>query len=187
MRFPSINSNYPKVQEVLEFYELMDSSINNRFKAAKLNLANGAGIVDPELIGKTWEDIDGYFKVLHDEADKQASMFLIASAEAVIRIDFLNRVRNRLKDKVSLTFRKIEKKRRNQKSRNVRLDDDILDTWANNVLSAKKLVGDFKGALKFRHWLAHGRWWRPKLGQKYDPAGIYKLIVDIFEKLPLSN
>ena len=41
---------------------------------------------------------------------------------------------------------------------------------------------DLKGAFKFRHWLAHGRYWDPNLGRKkYDFQSLYALAEEFFE------
>jgi len=38
-----------------------------------------------------------------------------------------------------------------------------------------KRIGELKGALKLRRWLAHGRYWNPdKMGRKsYDAYSVY--------------
>jgi hypothetical protein len=184
MRFPSVNSNFPKTGDIWKCYESITLSINKRFEAAKLNLAAGLAIAEPELAGLSLSKLSDFFNKLQDEADQQAAMFLIASAEAEMRINFWEKVRKG-KGNISKKFRNIAKEKHKQKSRNIRLDDEILDVWTDNSPSAKKSVGDFKGALRFRHWLAHGRWWQPKLGQKYDPAGIYALIEELFTELSI--
>ena len=38
-----------------------------------------------------------------------------------------------------------------------------------------RLIGDVRGAFKFRHWVAHGRYWVAKLGRKYDFAYVHLL------------
>jgi hypothetical protein len=55
----------------------------------------------------------------------------------------------------------------------VRLDEDILEGWKMHGTAPARLIGQVRGAFRFRHWLAHGRYWLPKLGQKYDFEGVY--------------
>jgi hypothetical protein len=50
-----------------------------------------------------------------------------------------------------------------------------------------KVIGDLKGAFKYRHWLAHGRYWEPKLGQKYDYYSVYILAESIFGSFPFEG
>jgi hypothetical protein len=37
------------------------------------------------------------------------------------------------------------------------------------------IIGELRGAFKFRHWLAHGRYWKPKFGRRYDFNDIYTI------------
>lgn len=109
--------------------------------------------------------------------------FLIAAAEASIRIDFGERVHGRRKDLVSRTFRQICKRR----GLYPRLEDDILDAWASNAPAAKSHVAAFKEALKFRNWLAHGRYWVPKIGRKYEPSGLVQTITGLFSRIGVAG
>jgi hypothetical protein len=67
----------------------------------------------------------------------------------------------------------------------VRLDKHILDVWRDRDGKTKSLIGDFRGALNYRHWLAHGRHWTPKRGQNYDPLGTAKIVIQLFKKIGL--
>ena len=183
----SISSNRIGVDDVWEYYETIRAAIVQFAEMTRQSLAGGADLQDPRLFGMDMAELDAYFESLLDEADKQASLFLIASAEATIRVDFLERVYERRKDHVSRALRDVYKSRCEHNKIKVRLDEDILDIWASEVAQAKTPVGTFKGALRFRHWLAHGRFWVPKLGRKYDPSGIVQLVIDLFEAIGLST
>lgn len=107
----------------------------------------------------------------------------IGSYQAAIRVDFENRVMSRKpKNSVTRAFRRMA----TRTGRQVRLED-ILDVWAREIASAKADVSQLKGALGFRHWLAHGRWWVPKLGHRYDPAGLFLVIESLFTKTGLPQ
>jgi len=45
------------------------------------------------------------------------------------------------------------------------------------------LIGELKGAFRFRHWLAHGRYFQP--GRKYDYRGLYVLAINVLTNFPL--
>jgi hypothetical protein len=49
----------------------------------------------------------------------------------------------------------------------------------------RKLIGDLRGAFNFRHWLAHGRYWEPKLGRNYDFVTVYGLAASVLSSFPL--
>jgi len=105
---------------------------------------------------------------------------LLSSAEATLRVDFVVRVREKLKDNVSRRFHDIFKRRGINK---IRLEEDILDCWRDcgSKIGVKTAVSAFKGALNLRNWLAHGRWWRPKLGQAdgYDPIDVFEICQEL--------
>jgi hypothetical protein len=134
------------------------------------------------------DEVEEFFAARLDETDRQACLFLVASAEATLRVDFLQRVYHRKKDAVSRAFRDIYNRTACDHSRlKVRLDEDILETWAAIVPRAKARIGDLRGSLNYRHWLAHGRYWVPKLGRQYDPTGLLRIITKLFEDIGLAN
>ena len=42
-------------------------------------------------------------------------------------------------------------------------------------------------AFKYRHWLAHGRYWEPKLGRIYDYYSLYDLAYSMEHLLTSLN
>ena len=72
---------------------------------------------------------------LHDELDRQVSFALLASFEAIVRVDFQNRVDRRPKGGPGPAF------------------VDLARKHAERVRRA----GELKETLKIRHWLAHGK------------------------------
>jgi len=49
------------------------------------------------------------------------------------------------------------------------------------------MIGELRGAFKFRHWLAHGSYWPPKLGRRYDFTFVYSLADDVLNAFPLQK
>jgi hypothetical protein len=122
-------------------------------------------------------EIEDFFTRHRNELDFLAMLDLMSAAEAVIRLDYLNRVAKRLKDPISKSFKTINKNlSTTNKADKVSLEEHILDTWAAVAPATKNSVSDFKAALKIRHWLAHGRYWNPRLGrQQYSPGDIFDI------------
>jgi hypothetical protein len=116
------------------------------------------------LVGKTPDEVDRELASRLDESDLRSAFFALTSLEASFRIDFDLRCRRRLKDDLSIYFRQVKRTRKDE----VRLDEDILEGWKRHADAPPALISDVRGALKFRHWIAHGRYWTPKLGRKYD-------------------
>src|SRR5258708_34677092 len=95
---------------------------------------------------------------------------LIATAEAILRLDFNRRTAGRLKDPLARRFR-LARAARGDK---IRLDEDILVN-ISQAFGMKLVVGDFRGVLNLRHWLAHGRDWNPKIGRRYTPDDVFEV------------
>lgn len=114
-------------------------------------------------------------RVKHDatlqEASTASAMTVLASIEASFRVDYLQRNYDRKKDGVSRAFRDLYR----QKHTRASFSSDILQVWKDHSNVAPKLVSEIRGALRYRDWLAHGRYWVPKLGRQYDFETIYDL------------
>jgi hypothetical protein len=117
------------------------------------------------------------------ETDLRSSLDLLTKIEAAFQMDYQFRCRKRLKDDLSRAFRELYKR----DQRYVSLEKDILDAWSSHASGAHQLIGELRSAFKFRHWLAHGRYWTPKLGREYDFQLLYILALTVFENLPLRG
>src|SRR5271165_5480456 len=105
------------------------------------------------------------------EVNLTSSLTVLASVEAAFRIDYLKRCYRKGKDPVSRAFRDIYK----EKQQHASLEDEILEAWINNSSGARSIIGELRGAFRFRHWLAHGRYWIPKFGRRYDFNDVFAL------------
>lgn len=134
-----------------------------------------------KFIGYTKEELDNELNKSLAEEQRLASFSILSSIEAHFKLDFYQRVYMRTKDSVSRVFREIHK----QKGNLISLEDDLLDTWKSQDNEYKTIIQDLKGAFKYRHWLAHGRFWTPKFGRRYDYFGIYDLAIEALNAIPL--
>lgn len=155
--------HYSDVEAALRQHFLHTSTVGVRY----------IGFTDAEL-----------FEVLEqrlEEERRSAILSILAAIEAAFRIDYLQRVYTKRRDNLSRTFRELYR----EKGSRVSLEDEIINAWVRHYDISKGLIGNLRGAFKYRHWLAHGRYWEPKLGQRYDYDGIYLLAVNIFRSFPL--
>jgi hypothetical protein len=53
-------------------------------------------------------------------------------------------------------------------------------------ISGKSVISDLRGALNYRNWLAHGRYWVAKLGRKYDFFSVLTLAINIQKELGIK-
>ena len=102
---------------------------------------------------------------------------LISATEAVLRSDFYTKVYNKDKSEIGRKFRNIEK----NKGIIISLENDIVESWEEIISSRKNDFSSFLSLLNYRHWLAHGRYWKPKLGQRYTPSITYNIAESIFD------
>uniref|UniRef100_Q07QK5 RiboL-PSP-HEPN domain-containing protein n=1 Tax=Rhodopseudomonas palustris (strain BisA53) TaxID=316055 RepID=Q07QK5_RHOP5 len=115
------------------------------------------------------------------ELDMTSSLTILSAIEAVFRIDYLQRCYRKEKDPLSRAFRDLNKRRGSK----VSLEDEILGRWKMHTDGGSELIGDLRGAFKYRHWLAHGRYWNPKFGKKYDFVSLYALASATLTYFPL--
>ncbi len=129
----------------------------------------------------TIEEIENEKIKILDELEKNCVFMVLASLEASFRIDYLQRCLYKYKDPISKKFRSLYKKYEER----VSLEDEILKTWKDyNEREIKNTLCKLIEAFKYRHWLAHGRYWKPKLGSKiYDFSSVYILAKFIYENL----
>jgi hypothetical protein len=117
------------------------------------------------------------------ESSIRSTFTLLTSLEASFRVDFDSRCRGRLKDDLSTYFRGIEKERGDR----VRLNEDILEGWKLYSNAPPNLIAQLRGAFRFRHWLAHGRYWSPKLGRAYDFDFVFTITSAIVSGFPFQS
>ena len=175
MKRIAISDAQPESSLLWEYYQTQKQAVS----LLRSNILNQPSSVPASLAARFFLLTDGkvndYFANLSIEIDHQVCLNLIASAEAAIMVDFLNRVYDRTRSVVTRQFRELAR-RAEEENRRVRLDE-ILEIWLGHEGSPRKLIEDFRAALNYRHWLAHGRYWNPKLGRDYDPMLIQDITV----------
>jgi predicted CopG family antitoxin len=124
-----------------------------------------------KFAGYTVAEINQELEVRLNENALLNSLSLIAFIEAFFRVDFLHRVEKKKKDPVSRVFRALAKR----KKKRISLDEDIFETWSEHAIGTKALIGQLRSVFRYRHWLAHGRYWDPKLAQNYDYETLFEL------------
>lgn len=166
----------PGLPEIAAHHQDLESSLTLYFSAGSPSyLRRFAGYATTEVIDELGERLN--------EADLTSSLAVLASVEAAFRIDYLQRCYRRGKDPLSRAFRNIYKSKKQQAS----LEDEIFGAWADNFFSFQSLIGELRGAFRFRHWLAHGRYWTPKLGRRYDFNDVFALADRTLRSFPFHD
>jgi hypothetical protein len=166
-----------KLKEIADYYRDTEASLRLYFSLKNPNFQQ-------LFLGYTLEEIAFELNDRIDELGRSTSLSLLAALEAVFRLDYKERVKKRKKDSLSKTLRTIYRNKESKAS----LEEDILNAWVENTTVQSKLIKDLKGAYKYRHWLAHGRYWTPKMGRAdYDYSEIYQLAENILTSFPFEE
>lgn len=152
-----------------------------REKSLKLLFSNRNPDFQIDFVGYTDEEINNELKEQLDEVQKDACLNLLASIEARFRLDYAIRCEERYKDDISRKFREAFAEKQYQ----IPLEDGILDEWRDMPEIASTIISNVKGAFKYRHWLAHGRFWTYK-STKYDFFELFNLALQV-NGLPLKS
>lgn len=134
------------------------------------------------LLGLALHEVRAEKATLLDESRRSSSMDVFAALEAAFRIDFLQRCYGRQKGDISRAFQELYRNR----GPRVSLERDILTVWRNNSNVPRRMITDLTGAFKYRHWLAHGRYWRPRF-PKLDYHEVYSLAEETLDVFPFTE
>jgi hypothetical protein len=177
----TLSGDEPTLDDVWLWYEFQWAVIGEEKGRILSALAAGIGPTESRYVGKTRDELETDFAFQINELGAAAALLMLAATEAAMRVDFVERVGQKKKDPVSRKFREIHRKRKDK----VRLEEDILNPWVDKSADSavKAAVSAFKGVLKYRNWLAHGRYWKPKLGQPsgYDPLDVFELCQQLLQ------
>lgn len=115
------------------------------------------------------------------ETQQLAALGMVSAIEAALRRDFILRCIKGQSDDLSLHFKTLYR----DKGLKVSLEEDILGGWKLHSSIQSHEIGQIKGVFKFRHWLAHGRYWVPSLGRNYDFQSVYAIASVVLNSFPL--
>jgi hypothetical protein len=109
-----------------------------------------------------------------------AMLHILTTAEGLLRLDFERLSKRKTKPAIFPRFRKIGRER----GEKVRLEEDILDTWADVYPETARSIREFKGVVPLRDWLAHGRYWNPKIGRSvYEVGDVFDIASEMLNRM----
>lgn len=153
-----------KIDEIAGFFRLRTEALRQYYNIDSPSC-------ETIFLGYTRKELESELKQNLVEIELDCSLNILAALEAMLRVDYIIRCEKKLKDVASLHFRKIYSK----KGVRISLERDILDIRANFDRSEGELIREIKGAFRYRHWLAHGRYWELQAGRSYDFNYLYEL------------
>jgi hypothetical protein len=140
-------------------------------RALKIYFNSHSFNFDSRFANYTINEIEQELQARLDELDRLTSFSILSSLEASFRMDYLTRCNQKKKDALSRKMRRMYQIRGSRAS----LEDDVLRLWKEAYPEYKSFISEVITAFKYRHWLAHGRYWEPKLGRIYDYYSLYDL------------
>ena len=117
------------------------------------------------------------------EIERDACLNLLAAIEALFRLDYAIRCEEKDKTELSRQFRELFAEYQYR----LPLEDSLFEVWKKEPSIKRSIISNLKSAFKYRHWLAHGRYWTLKAGRpKYDFYDLYLLALEV-EKFPFKR
>jgi hypothetical protein len=169
----SFSGQHLGLSRIAEHHVDLEASLNLYFSDASPHFSS-------RFIGYSRAEVAHKLVERREETELSSSLTVLAAVEAAFRIDYLQRCYRKDKQDISRHFRNVYKKRRQEAS----LDQDIFEAWAMHYMGERWLISELRGVFRFRHWLAHGRYWTPKLGRRFDYADVYALAEEVLRSFP---
>jgi hypothetical protein len=185
---PFVSCDAPDIDFVWIWLEFQEELIGEERERVLRTLQTNTGAVvgagrthGSRFTGLTRIEVEEFFDAQSAELELLTMFELLATTEAILRIEFKERVSGRKKDGLSRRFRRIHKARGDK----IRIDEDILAAMKAEGV-ATSVMSAFRGTLRLRHWLAHGRHWPPKLGRVYTPGDVFDISRALIDAIPPS-
>ena len=161
------------LDEVWGWYEFQGELIGEETVRTLNALITGATLSQPRYFAKTRDELDEFFVRQRDELKRLTMFNLLAATEAALKVDYIRRIIQNKKNKVTKDFAALYKDRKLK----VGLEGDILATWSHSCdhSPTRSAISEFKVVLNLRNWLAHGRFWIPRLARDYDPQIVFDI------------
>ncbi len=167
---------WPEPGEILAYWDRSVEALGYLEEAGRTRRL----VPSSQFIGMTLAEFDAELRAMRGELDQQVSMALLASCEALLRVDFADRVSRIKKEPRSVRskFKALSDEHRDR----VGLED-ILDVWKNHVGRPDRFAA-FQEYLRVRNWLAHGRYWTLRTARKAEPQDVLHVIRELLSVLP---
>ena len=156
---------------------------SSREKSLKLYFSNRNPEYSITFVGFSQTEVDEELNYHLTEIERDACLNLLAAIEAIFRLDYAIRCEERDKADISRKFRELFLEHQYW----LPLEDGIFEEWKKVIGIKASTISAIKGAFKYRHWLAHGRYWTLKAGKpKYDFYELYNLATEL-DSFPLKR
>jgi hypothetical protein len=164
--------------EVLRWYELQLLLLKEEDRRLPHLLSDD--LIPERYRDQSIEELRQQFASARKHLRYAAMLHLLTTTEALLRLGFEDLSRRKTKPAIFRRFRQIERDRREK----IRLEEDILDTWIEVYPETARSIREFKRVLPLRDWLAHGRYWNPKIGRAvYEPPDVFDVASEMLDTM----
>ena len=165
------------LNEVFQWYELQLLLLNEEDRRLPQLLSIDS--IPERYRDSSLDELRERFALARKHLHYAAMLHLLTTAEALVRLEFENLSKRKVKTAICRRFRKIARERGNK----VRLEEDILNNWIEVHPETARSIREFKGVVPLRDWLAHGRYWNPKIGRKYDVSDVFDIASEMLNRM----
>jgi hypothetical protein len=169
------------IRFIWQWYTDQLNAINESKKKLLEELLTGIIRDFQDLSFSTHAEIENYFQECIAELELLVCFNIVAAAEAKIREHFISKIDlGRSADPLVNEYKSIFRKK-NLDMRRVSLKDDIFKLWKKEMPGISGSIQKFDECLKFRNWLAHGRYWNGNY-RTFIPIDVNDVAVNLFRK-----
>lgn len=129
------------------------------------------------FVGMSENEIQVIKEDILKENDATHSLLILTTIEALFRLDADKKYCDKKKNEYSKQIKDIYDKTKGER---IRLEEDLINTrMSEDDDKLRRFYNELKKCFKYRHWLAHGRYWDPKRITAVDFDSIKILIATI--------
>lgn len=173
------SDRFNTIEEIEDWYEDQFLALTE-YKSKQVQfVVSGTGSSSSKFAGMSLDELNAYFDESFEELEFMVSFNLLSAVEAHIRMDFHTRIKKKKNKPLVKEYRKLWEK----KGAHIALEGDLLSALKMEYPLHKRAFSDYIGALKFRHWIAHGRYWVPKFGMNYNATKVLPIVTDTMQAL----
>jgi len=167
------------LDEVFRWYELQLLLLNEEDRRLPELLTSG-DLIPERYRDESLGELREQFASARKHLQYAAMLHLLTTTEALLRLAFEALSKRKTKPAIFRQFRRIKRER----GESIRLEDDILNTWIDTYPETARSVREFKGVVPLRDWLAHGRYWNPKIGRsEYDVRDVFDIASEMLNRM----
>lgn len=161
--------------EIKEYYDCSARAIDYEYSESNPHY-------EVDFVGRSKKDVETEAGNVKKELSHVCGMCVMAYIESLFRIDCYVRANHKYKGELT---GKIIEMLRDKKSIPLIRFEDLLGVWKDAFSDEADLFRDINSCLKFRHWIAHGRYWKldDNIDVHFDFDDVFRLAKRIEETL----